>query len=129
MAREAEFDSLLERYHGRAIDVRSALRAARNRLASAHARALHHQRILVPARRRAVEQTLLQYNAMQVGVFQLLQARREQLDAELAQVEALREYWTSHAAFDALLAGRRVEVMGTIAPAPMPGAAESGGGH
>jgi outer membrane protein, heavy metal efflux system len=128
-AREAEFDSLLERYHGRAIDVRSAARAARNRLASAHARALHYQRVLVPARRRVVEQTRLQYNAMQVGVFQLLQARREQLDAELAQVETLREYWTSQAGFDAILAGRRVEATTMTAGAPMSGAAESGGGH
>lgn len=129
MAHTAEFDSLLERYHGGAIDVRSAVRAAQNRLASAHARALHHQRVLVPARTRVLEQTLLQYNAMQAGVFELLQARREQLDAELAQVDALRDYWTSRAAFDAILAVRRVEVMGTIAPAPMSGAAESGGGH
>ncbi|WP_437656785.1 TolC family protein [Sorangium sp. So ce1182] len=129
MAYTSEFDSLLERYHGRAIDVRSAVRAAQNRLTSAHARALHHQRVLVPARTRVVEQTLLQYNAMQVGVFELLQARREQLDAELAQVEALRDYWTSRVAFDAILAGRRVEVMDTNAPAPMSGAAESGGGH
>lgn len=132
-SREAEFDSLLERYHGAAIDVRSALRDARNRVASAHARALHYQRAILPARKRVAEQAVLQYNAMQIGVFQLLQVRREQLDAELAQVETLREYWTAQAALEALLQGRRVggaEMTGTAAPAAMPGAATGdGGGH
>ncbi|WP_438007884.1 TolC family protein [Sorangium sp. So ce321] len=129
-AQTAEFDGLLERYHGRAIDIRSALREARSRLVSAHARARQHERVIVPARRRVLEQTLLQYNAMQVGVFQLLEAHREQLDAELAAVEALREYWTAKAAFDALLSGRRVEAGGAEAPAAMPRASGTGeGGH
>jgi len=137
MAREAQFDSLLERYHGTAIDVRSALRDARNRLSSAHARVRHYQRVVVPARKRVLDQALLQYNAMQIGVFQLLQVRREQLDAELALVETLREFWTARAAFDALLQGRRVahgEMTSTAtgAPAGMGGGGSAGsdeGGH
>lgn len=129
-AQAAEFDSLLERYHGRANDLRSALREARSRLVSAHARARHQERIVVPARKRVLEQTLLQYNAMQVGIFQLLDAQRAQLDAELAAVEALREYWTAKAAFDALLAGRLVDSGGADAPAAMPRASGAGeGGH
>ncbi|WP_438041576.1 TolC family protein [Sorangium sp. So ce128] len=129
-AQAAEFDGLLERYHGRAVDVRSAVREAQSRLLFAHARARHYARVILPARKRVLEQTLLQYNAMQVGVFQLLSARREQLDAELAAVEALREHWTAKAAFDALLAGRRVEAAGAGAPAAMPRASATGeGGH
>ncbi len=125
MAREAEFDALLERYHGLAVDVRSSLRDAQNRLASAHARARHFQRVVVPARKRVVEQTLLQYNAMQIGVFQVLEARRAELDAQLAQVDALRDFWTAKAAFEAHLAGRRVETAGTSAA----GFATVGGGE
>lgn len=129
-AREAEFDALMERYHGAAVDIRSAAREARNRLASAHARARQFQEIIVPARQRVIAQTLLQYNAMQVGVFQLLEARRQQLDAELAYVETLRELWTAKGTLDALLAGRRVGA--PAAPATtmgMPGASNAGGGH
>lgn len=133
MAAEAEFDSLLERYHGLAVDIRSALREGRSRLMSAHLRARHYTRVVVPARKRVVEQTLLQYNAMQIGVFQLLQARRDQLDAELAEVEARREYWTSKAAFEALLAGRRVQPTQSTAPAAATssssGAGSDEGGH
>lgn len=130
-AYEAEFDGMLERYHGLAIDVRSALRELRNRVRSAHARARAYDAVIGPARQRVMEQTVLQYNAMSVGLFQVLQARREQLDTELARVETRREFWTAAAALDALLAGWRVGTEGMIAvPAAMggaPGAAE--GGH
>jgi len=61
----------------------------------------------VPAQQRVVRETLLQYNAMQIGVFQLLQAQREELDVELAHADALREYWSAVAALRALLAGGR----------------------
>jgi cobalt-zinc-cadmium efflux system outer membrane protein len=62
----------------------------------------------VPAQARVTAQTLLQYNAMQLGIFQLLEARREEFDVELAYVETLREYWSASAELDAVLAGTRV---------------------
>ncbi len=106
---EAEFDGMMERYHGLAIDVRSALRALRNRVRSARARAAAYDAVILPTRQRVMDETVLQYNAMNAGVFQVLQARREQLDAELARVEVRREYWTAAAALDALMAGWRVD--------------------
>lgn len=128
-AHEAEFDALMERYHGLAIDLRSAARETRNRVTSAYARARQYQQIIVPAQRRVVEETQLQYNAMQLGVFQLLQARREQLDVELAYVETLREYWSAAAALDTLIAGHRVDITGETGPTTMSAGNESAGGH
>lgn len=126
-AQEAEFDALMERYHGLAIEVRSVARELHNRVASAHARARQFERVILPAQNRVVEETQLQYNAMQLGIFQLLQARRDQLDVELAYVETLREFWDTSAARDALLAGRRV---GPTSTAPsMSAGSESAGGH
>jgi outer membrane protein TolC len=126
----AEREGLVERYHGLAVDVRSALREARARLVSAHLRARHYDRVVVPARKRVVDQTLLQYNAMQIGLFQLLEARRAELDAGLAAVEARREYWTAKAELDALLAGRRVQATSQAAPAAaLGGAGNNEGGH
>jgi cobalt-zinc-cadmium efflux system outer membrane protein len=109
-AAEAEFDGLRERYVGTAIDLRSAARETVGRLRLAHARARQWRDVIAPARARVMEETQLQYNAMQLGVFQLLTARREQLDAELEAIDALRDYWISAAAMDALLAGWRVDV-------------------
>lgn len=105
---EAQFDGLMERYLGAAVDIRSAAREGRARLDSARLRALHYQGTIVPARQRVFDQTLLQYNAMQVDVFRLVAALRARLGAELAAVDARREYWTARAALDSLLAGRRV---------------------
>lgn len=105
---EAEFDALLETYHGLAVDVRSAAREVRSRVLSAHARARQYQDVIRPAQRRVTEQTLLQYNAMQIGIFQLLEARQAELRVELEEIETLREYWTALAELGALLAGQHV---------------------
>lgn len=56
--------------------MRSHARELRNRLLSAHARVRSYESTLVPAQRTVMEQTLLQYNAMQLSVFELLAARR-----------------------------------------------------
>lgn len=108
VAFEAEFDAQMERYVGTAVNVRSAAREARDELVSAHCRLRQYTDVIVPAQSRVMEQALLQYDAMQLGIFQLLEARREQLDVELARADTLAEYWTAKAALDAVLAGRSV---------------------
>lgn len=105
---EAEFDALMERYYGMTVDLRSSAREAQSRVRSAHARALQYQKVIVPAQSRVTEQTMLQYNAMQLGIFHVIEARREELDVKLAHIETLREYWTAKAELEALLAGRMV---------------------
>jgi cobalt-zinc-cadmium efflux system outer membrane protein len=128
LALESEFDALMERFYGLAVDLRSAAREARNRVTSAHARARQYQDIIVPAERRVTEQTLLQYNAMQIGIFDLVAARRAELDGRLSEIETRREYWSAVAELDALSAGKRV----TAAPRAMNGSsggAEQRGGH
>ena len=59
----------------------------------------------MPARRRVVELALRQLNAMAINVFDLLRFRRELLDAELASIDARRDYWLARAGYDALAAG------------------------
>jgi outer membrane protein TolC len=103
---EARFWALRERYVATALSVRAGVRAARNRLQSAEERARHYRGVILPLRERVVAETVLQYNAMQVGVFQLLQARRDQVDAARAYIATLLEYWHARAALDQLLSGR-----------------------
>jgi outer membrane protein TolC len=76
-----------------------------------------------------VVQTLLQYSAMQVGIFDLLEAHRMALDLELELVETVREYWSTKAGLDALLAGRMVMMEGMRARARPRSMSGSGGGH
>jgi outer membrane protein TolC len=129
---EAQRDALLERYYGTAGALRSATREAEERVRSAHVRARKYQDVIVPAQARVAEQLLLHYNAMQIGVFELLQARREQLDVQLAYVETLREYWTNLAGLQALLAGHTPSMSGAAsshAAAPSMTARPQEGGH
>ncbi|MDP3275060.1 MAG: TolC family protein [Deltaproteobacteria bacterium] len=107
MASESAFDGALERYVGLAVDLRSESRQALNHLRSAHARYLQFSTQILPARRAVLEQTMLQYNAMQIGVYTLLAARRDELDAQLRALDARREFWTAQATVDAMLAGHR----------------------
>lgn len=139
VSQEAELDALRERYQANAIDIRATLRAARDRALSAQARVVQYRDTLLPLRQRVVQQSLLQYNAMQIGVFQLLQARRDQLEAGRSYVATLLEYWRSRAALEQLLAGRMVGTLGTItrsassaralASGGAGGASHGGGGH
>ncbi len=108
-AYEHQLDAWYERYVGVAIDVRSAARESRARLLSSRARAQHYADTVLPARQRVLDQTLLQYDAMQVSVFQLLDALRARQETEMAAIDTRHEYWSAAAALDALLAGHRIE--------------------
>ncbi len=128
-AYEAEFSAMLERYQGTALELRSIARKVRNQLISAHGRALHYQNVLLPAQKNILRQSVLQYNAMQIGVFQLLKAKRDQLDTEMAYIDTLREYHCTAAALDVLLLGAKVMPGEAASQTVMKADMESGGGH
>lgn len=125
----AEFDALMERYYGMAVDLRSGTREIRARVSSSHARAIHYQEVILPAQRKVLEQTLLQYNAMQLGVFHLLEARAQLLELELSYIETLREYWCAMAELDALLAGQLVSLRSDTRGATTQTPSQTSGGH
>ena len=60
----------------------------------------------MPLKQKIVGETQLQYNAMSVGVFQLLQAKRDQVETASAYIEQLREYWVARTRAEQLLSGR-----------------------
>lgn len=105
---EHALDAAYERYVGVAIRVRSVAREARARVRSAALRGRHYAAVVLPARQQVLDETLLQYDAMQVSIFQLLDALRERQASEVAAVATRREYWDAVAALDALLAGSDV---------------------
>jgi outer membrane protein TolC len=101
-------DAQFERYVGAAIDVRSAARETDARVQSSAARARHFATTVLPARQRVLDEALLQYDAMQVSVFTLLEALAARQTTEREEIGTRREYWTALAARDALLAGHHV---------------------
>lgn len=51
----------------------------------------------LPQHQRVLRETLLQYNAMQLGNFVLLSAKEREALAERETIEALRDYWITRA--------------------------------
>ena len=110
----------------RAVQIRAAARTTAARVAAARDRASYIKTVLLPSRERILNQTQLQFNAMSVSVFQLLMARREQIEAARSYVESLRDYWTAQAEAEQLRSGRLPMASLTDAVAP---ALSGGGGH
>lgn len=105
------------------------LRAAARSFDAAAARAAYYRDVIIPRRERILNLTQLEYNGMLVGVYQLLQARQNLLDARSEYVAAQLGYWDARTALDRVVNG-----IGSIdlpSPAQSRGAARpaSTGGH
>jgi cobalt-zinc-cadmium efflux system outer membrane protein len=75
---------------------------------------------MLPLHERIVNESQLQYNAMQLGPIQLLRAKEQQIETAVAYIEALRDYWLARGDAGQLLSGRLPRLNG------MP-AAQTGG--
>jgi cobalt-zinc-cadmium efflux system outer membrane protein len=109
----------------------SQLRTAEAVLAEARARVEYYRDVVLPRRRRIVELTKLEHNAMLVGVFQLLQARQNEARAQREAIDAQREYWSARTDLDRALQGIADET--SFSPASDPGQGKQSdvtrGGH
>jgi cobalt-zinc-cadmium efflux system outer membrane protein len=88
-----------------AVNIRAEVRALRNRLVAAHRSAEHYRTVLLPLREKAVKESQLRYNAMLLGVFQLLQARREQIEGYRDYLDTVRDYWITRAELERATGG------------------------
>lgn len=90
----------------RAVQIHAAAKATATKLAAARERAIYIKDVLLPSRERILNATQLQFNGMGASVFQLLLAKREQVETARSYVEALRDYWTAYAEAEQLRSGR-----------------------
>jgi len=101
----AEVRRLRQTYYAKGVDLRSMVRAAGHRVFNTRQRALHVANVVLPLRSRIVNESQLQLNAMQLGVFDLLTAERQQINAALEYVETRREYWEARTRLQQILNG------------------------
>jgi cobalt-zinc-cadmium efflux system outer membrane protein len=111
----AELRRAQHQYYALAIRIRGTARTVRDRIEGARDRALYYRDIMLPLRERIVNEAQLQYNAMQLGPFQLLRAKEQQIETAVAYIDALRDYWLARGDAGQLLSGR----LPTTATAPM----------
>ncbi len=104
-AADAELVAVRHDNAQREVEVRSAARGARATLVQAAQRARLLQDVLLPLRREVTRETLKHYNGMYIGVFELLQAKRDEIETNVMWIEAVRDYWTARAQVDLAVAG------------------------
>jgi outer membrane protein, heavy metal efflux system len=102
----AELRRAQQEYYALAVRIRATGRAVQERVVGARDRALYYRDILLPLRERIVNEAQLHYNAMQIGVLQLLRDREQQIETAVAYVEALREYWMARTDLSQVVSGR-----------------------
>ena len=88
-----------------AVNIRSEVRTLRSRLTTLHRSAEHYRTVLLPLREKAVKESQLRYNVMLLGVFQLLQARREQIEGYRDYLDTVRDYWIARAELERAIGG------------------------
>jgi cobalt-zinc-cadmium efflux system outer membrane protein len=130
-AAKARLRQSQRRYAALAVEVRAQVRRARNRLLAARDRANYYSRIVIPVRHQIVQQTQLQYNAMLVGIFQLLESKKDEIEAGREYVEALTEYWVARAELERAVSGRLRVAMPSTRATPPPATTQPSGseGH
>lgn len=109
----SQLERARQQYIATAVEVRSAARAARNRLLTARARADYYREVMLPLRREITGHTQRQYNAMLIGAFQLLQAKQGEIEAGVQYIDALREYWIARNQLQQVESGRTASA-GTV---------------
>ena len=124
----ARLQAMIEQRVADRIELQADARRLTGNLQAARAAALFQRTELLPLAGRVMQGTQLDYNAMQIGVFALLDAKRDQLAAGREYVSALRDYWALKARYEQMIAG------GSIGDIDMSKAASSAapgdrGGH
>lgn len=92
----------------------SRLRESYSAYRTAHDIARHYREEVIPLQQVLAEENVLRYNAMLIGVFELLADAREQIRTVMAGIDALEGFWLADAGLQAAVmgAGGAAEVSG-----------------
>jgi len=104
---EADLLRLSSVYAAEAVEIRAMAASAAEKTQAGAERARHQRDVVLPLRTKIVEATQRSVNAMSSSIFELLQARRAQVEAGRDYVDALERYWVARSEVDQLLAGGR----------------------
>jgi cobalt-zinc-cadmium efflux system outer membrane protein len=89
-----------------AIDVRADVRSSRARVLTARGVVEEYGKVIVPLREKVVRFSQEQYDAMLLGVYQLIQAKQNEFEAYREYIEALRDYWIARSDLERAIGGR-----------------------
>ncbi len=104
-AAEAALRQAMDAYHQEAVEVRSAARTFRERLIAVDDAARYLRDVDLPLRSRLVLETLQNFNGMQIGVFEVLLVKQQEIGSRRDLLEMAREARHARLDLEELLAG------------------------
>jgi len=122
---QALYEQAMHRVAGIAVDAESEVRDAYGAYRTAHDLARRYQEEIVPLRQSISEETLLRYNGMLIGIWELLADARQQVAAVNAAIQAQKAFWVAESNLQMSLNGGGAGGVAMAAAAPV----ESAGGH
>jgi len=104
----AELSKQWNAYLALAVQVRSFSRLAAYRLQNALKQYRHYQNAIIPLEEKITSETLRQFNAMQLGVIELLITKQQEIETKLRSISFYRDYWIARTEVELLLSGRMI---------------------
>lgn len=104
----AEVRGAWHNYTALAVELRSATRAAAHQVNVTRQMALYEKKVALPVAHAAMDEALLRYNGMFIGPVELLRAKQQEIQAGMAYVSALMEYWLARTDLEQILLGRLI---------------------
>ena len=101
----ARLEAMIQKRIADSIELKAEARSLIGELQATRDTVLFQRTKLLPLAGQVLKGTQLDYNAMQVGVFELLDAKRDQLSAGRDYVSNLRDYWNLKARYEQMIAG------------------------
>jgi outer membrane protein TolC len=89
----------------KAVNVRSEAREAYQTYRSSYQIADHYRSDVLPVRKIISDETMLRYGAMQIDVFSLLTEAQRRIAANIAAIEAQKNFWLASTDLDAAVVG------------------------
>jgi outer membrane protein TolC len=111
------------------LELRAQARIALAQAEAARQIAITRRNIMLPLSAEVFDGAVRDFNAMEIGIFELLMERRARLDAGRAAIAATADYWRAQATLDLLLAGAPTSQPAIIASAPEAKARDAKPGH
>jgi cobalt-zinc-cadmium efflux system outer membrane protein len=91
---EAQRRQAQRRLDALGLDVRSEVRIAKAQLDLNRHAAERYLTALLPLRRTVLEQSELEYNAMQIGLYELLAVKKAEVETFRTYLDTVRDYWS-----------------------------------
>jgi outer membrane protein TolC len=111
LAGHATYLAAMNRATQTAVDATSQVREQYANYRTAHDLSQLYRNEIVPLRKTIADETLLKYNGMLVGVFDLLAETRAQIGSVIQAIDAERDFWLADAALQATLLGKPIPQM------------------